>query len=162
MGERLEGAVLQALAGLIDELDVVVIFGSRAGARPRSSSDLDVAVLPAPGASRDRLPARVAAALSDVVPHTRVDVVLVDEAPVLLRQRIMERGRLVLGGASPQWRELRVRTMREHADREALRDMLLTAQRKRLTERRPSGRQGRALRSLERVGGLSRRAPTVR
>jgi hypothetical protein len=83
-----------------------------------------------------------------------VDVVLLDEAPELLRQRIMESGRVVICREPRAWRDLRVATMREHADREYYRRLLREAQRRRLTEGRSSGRSGRALRSLERVGKL--------
>jgi predicted nucleotidyltransferase len=163
MPAPLETRILTALRDLRDAIEVLVLFGSRAGGRPRADSDLDVALLAREAApERDRLPAEVAAALSDVVPYTRVDVVALDRAPELLRQRIMERGQVLLGASSPRWKQLRVQTMREHADREWCRGLLREAQRKRLQEGRPSGRSGRALRSLERAGAVPRGAETVR
>ena len=146
--------VREAVAGL--PVSILVVFGSRARGRERPDSDLDVAVLPSVhGASSPLgLRALLASALSHLAPEGRVDVVLLDEAPELLRQRIMESGRVVICREPRAWRDLRVATMREHADREYYRRLLREAQRRRLTEGRSSGRSGRALRSLERVGKL--------
>lgn len=152
--EQLHAEVRQAVAGL--PVSVLVVFGSRAQGRQRPGSDLDVAVLPAESSSlsRHKLQARIASALAGLAPEGRVDVVYLDEAPELLRQRIMETGRLVLCEDRQAWKDLRIATMREHGDREHYRRMLREAQHRRLTEGRPSGRSGRALRSLERVGKL--------
>lgn len=154
--EALERGIREAIAGL--PISVLVVFGSRARGRERPGSDLDVAVLPAGegGLSRRKLQARLAAALADLVPGGRVDVVFLDEAPELLRQRIFETGRLLVCEDRAAWRDLRVATMHEHGDREYYRRLLREAQNRRLTERRPSGRSGRALDSLERVGRLPR------
>lgn len=115
-------------------VSVLVLFGSRATGNPRPDSDLDVAILPAPGAadSRRKLLGHVAAALAELAPAGRVDVVFLDEVPELLRQRIMETGRVVILREPRRWRELRVRTMREHGDREPYRRMLRLAQKRRL------------------------------
>lgn len=154
--EALEQRVREAAAGL--PVAILALFGSRAKGRQRPGSDLDVAVLPARGSglARRKLQARLASALADLVPEGRVDVVFLDEAPELLRQRILETGRLIVCQDEAAWRDLRVTTMREHGDREYYRRMLREAQHRRLTERNPSGRSGRALRSLERVGNLPR------
>jgi len=134
--EELERRIEDALEGL--PLGVAVLFGSRARGTSRPDSDLDVGVLPASGTSTDRrrLQARAAACLSDLAPGGRVDVVFLDEAPELLRQRIMETGRVILCREPARWRDLRVRTMREHADREPFRRLLREAQHRRLTEGR--------------------------
>lgn len=143
----------------VDELPfgVVVVFGSRSRDTARSDSDLDVAVLPTARAEVDRrrLQARAASVLADLAPGGRVDVVFLDEAPELLRQRIMETGRVVVCREPGRWRELRVRTMREHADREPYRRLLREAQHRRLTEG-GDGRSGRAVGSPERARGLPR------
>lgn len=146
--------IRELAAGL--PISVLVVFGSRATGRARPGSDLDVAVLPAAGGGlpRRKLQARVASVLADLAPGGRVDVVFLDEAPELLRQRVMEQGTVAVCEDRRAWRDLRVATMREHADREHDRNILREGQRRRLTERTPSGRSGRALRSLERVGKL--------
>lgn len=151
----------------ISDIDTLVLFGSRAGDRSRPDSDLDVALLPAGGpgrgdqdrgdpkqGARRRLQTRVAVALADLAPEGRVDVVLLDEAPVLLRQRVMEQGRVLVGGESRQWRDLRVWTMKEYGDSEYYRELYRRKQAERLQKGEPSGRSGRALESLERVGRL--------
>jgi predicted nucleotidyltransferase len=82
----------------IDGISSLMVFGSRARGNPRATSDLDVAVLPTLRDPRARrhLQADLAVALADLAPEGKVDVVLLDEAPVLLRQRILEAGRLIL------------------------------------------------------------------
>jgi predicted nucleotidyltransferase len=136
-------------------VSALVLFGSRASGRPRTDSDLDVAVLPAPGADRRRLQSRLAVALAHLAPQGRVDVVLLDEAPELLRHTVLSGGELLLCRDEAAWRELRVRTMREHGDREHYRRILRQGLKRRLTEGRDDGRSGRARQSLERTGRLS-------
>ena len=152
----LEARIARAVA-VVDGVGTVALFGSHATNRARPDSDLDVAVLPttADPTCRRRLVSRVAAALAGLAPGGRVDVVLVDEAPELLRQRIFEHGRLVMQRNPAVWRAWRVRTMREHGDREPYRRMLRNAQARRLAAGRIGGRSGRALDSLERARGLS-------
>lgn len=118
-------AILEALDE-VGGISALVLFGSRAGSGARPDSDLDVAVLPATELKepRRKLQARVAASLAYLVPDGRVDVVFIDEAPELLRQRILEGGMLLIAREPERWRELRVSTMREHGDREHYRRML--------------------------------------
>ncbi len=145
MDERILDAIRN-----VPEIAVLALFGSHAAGFPRADSDLDVAVLPAPDTSlpRRRLQQRIAVALADLAPEGRVDVVFVDEAPDLLRQRIMEKGRLILCNDPPLWRSWRVRTMREYGDREWVRRLYREAQRRKLLGGR-GGRSGRALDSFE-------------
>lgn len=142
----------------IPGIAALAVFGSRARGTERPDSDLDVAVLPAAAdaRSRRRLLADVAVALAGLAPQGRVDVVLLDEATDLLRQRVFESGRLLLCRDPEVWRELRVRTMREYGDREWVRNLMMEAQKKRLEEGKTGGRSAKALRSLERTGRLSR------
>jgi predicted nucleotidyltransferase len=148
---------IQRRAEPIPGIAALLVFGSRARGTERLESDLDVAVLPAlgeePGGRRE-LQTRLAVALADLAPEGRVDVVLLDEAPELLRQRVLETGRLLLCRDARAFRDLRVRTMREHGDREWARRLMLNAQKRRLERREPSGRSARALESLGRVGKL--------
>lgn len=140
-------------------ISVLVVFGSRARGTHRPDSYLDVAVLPPASLdshARRHLQADVAVALADLAPEGRVDVVLIDEADDVLRQRIMETGRVLLNRDNEAWKELRVRTMREYGDREWARRLFMEAQRRRLERGDFSGRSGKALESLERVGKLSR------
>jgi predicted nucleotidyltransferase len=153
----LDEEILRALRDL-SGIAVLVVFGSRARGTHRSDSDLDVAVLPSTADSRVRryLVADVAVALAHLAPEGRVDVILLDEAPEVLRQRIMETGRVLLNRDPEAWKELRVRTMREYGDSEGYRRLYIEAQRRRLERGEPSGRSAKAIESLKRVGKLSR------
>jgi predicted nucleotidyltransferase len=152
----LDEEILRAVRDLTG-IAVLVVFGSRARGTYRPDSDLDVAVLPDTGDSRARryLQADLAVALARLAPEGRVDVVLIDEAPVDLRQAIMESGRVLLDRDPEAWKELRVRTMREYGDSEYYRRQYYEAQRQRLERGEPSGRSAKAIESLKRVGRLS-------
>ena len=150
---RLVGA-----AALYPEITTLVLFGSRASGKERADSDLDVGILcreDDPNARRD-LQSRLAAELADLSPEGRVDVVYMDEAPVLLRQRIMETGRVLISTDPAAWKALRVRTMREFGDQEPYRRLFREALRRRIEQGGFGGRSGRALESLERTGKLPR------
>lgn len=155
--ESLERRILE-IAEPFSEIAVLVLFGSRARGTARPDSDLDVAVVPSTEDSRVRFHLRnqLAAALAELSPEGKVDVVLLDEVPELLRQRVMEHGRLLLVRDESLWRDLRVRTMREHGDREWVRRLQRRSLRDRLTKGEPSGRSGRAVGALERLGWISR------
>jgi predicted nucleotidyltransferase len=142
----------------IPGIAALLVFGSRARGTPRPDSDLDIAVLPAADdpTSRRQLQASLAVALADLAPGGRVDVVLLDESPELLRQRVFETGRVLLCRDRMALRDLRVRTMREHGDREWARRLMREAQQHRLERGESGGRSGRALESLGRLGKLSR------
>ena len=130
---EIDSAILAALRD-VPEIVALAIFGSRARGSSRPDSDLDVAVLFVDGVRESgwRLQGRVAACLSGLAPGGRVDVVVLDEVPELLRQRIFETGRVLLLKDERRWQELRVQTMREHGDREPYRRMLREAQARRL------------------------------
>lgn len=142
----------------IEGIAALLVFGSRAVGTERPDSDLDVAVLPSIGddpKARRKLQTRIAVALADLAPEGRVDVILLDEATDLIRQRILETGRLLICRDRVAFRDLRVRTMREYGDREWVRELMLEAQKRRLEQGEPSGRSPRALESLRRIGKLS-------
>jgi predicted nucleotidyltransferase len=153
--EALDQQILEALEPM-PALSAVAVFGSRARGTARPDSDLDVAILPESRDSsvRRRLQARVATALAHLAPQGRVDVVILDEATDVLRQRILSQGRLLLCRDPAAWSELRVRTMREYGDREWVRQLYQETQHRRLTGGLPSGRSPRALESLKRFRGL--------
>jgi len=156
MGQS-DDEILSALRAYV-EIDVLAVFGSRATGRARPDSDLDVAVLAAStdATVRRRLQAGIAASLARLAPSGRVDVVFFDEACELLRQGILETARVLICKAPARWREWRVRTMREHGDREHARRLLRDAQRRRLERGERGDRSGRAIESLERTRGLHR------
>lgn len=157
MNDPIDNEILEVLGGLRG-IDALAIFGSRACGRSRPDSDLDVAVLTVDinPAARRHLQSDIATALAHLAPEGRVDVVFLDEAPELLRQRIMENGRLLICTAPGLWREWRVRTMREHGDRENVRRLFREAQARRFKEGGIGDRSGHAVESLERTRELHR------
>lgn len=152
----LDEAILRAVES-IPGISVLVLFGSRARGDHRPDSDLDVAVLPESRDPKDRrhLLSSIAVALADLASDGRVDVVFLDQADDVIRQRVMEHGRVLLNRNPEAWKELRVRTMREYGDREWVRNLYIKAQKQRLERGEPSGRSPKALESLRRVGRLS-------
>ncbi len=93
---------------------VVVLFGSRAFGRPRTSSDVDLAIaLDAPlhEQQRQRLEALIAAEL-------RADTDLVDllSAPSHLVSQVLRHGRIVVGAGSPALGSIIARMVSERED----------------------------------------------
>jgi len=125
----------------IEGISAAILFGSRARGTPRANSDLDIAILPDPDSTRPRhrLIGAVAVALADFSPEGRVDVVLLDDAPELLRHRILSGGLRLICRDERAWRDLVVGTLRDHGDREYYRDVLRKGLHKRLTEGRNFG-----------------------
>ena len=95
-GEELARRLAELLAAL-PEVDLAYLFGSRVSERVRAESDIDVAILVTESAAVDARAelARLLAHLGRVVPSERLDVVLLNRAPSLLRHRIVSRGRLL-------------------------------------------------------------------
>lgn len=153
----LSDAQLQVAVWNIPGIAALLVFGSRARGTAREDSDLDVAVLPVTVGIEDRIGFRhrlqkaIAVALADFAPEGRVDVVFLDDAPVTLRQRVMEHGRMIVCNDLPAWQALRVWTMKEYGDTQWMRDLYQRELRRRLIEGRPSGRSARAAAALERA-----------
>jgi hypothetical protein len=153
----LDARIRDAVADL-PGIAVLVLFGSRARGTARPDSDLDVAVLTAglEAAARWQLRLTLAARLAPLTSSGRVDVVVIEEAPELLRHRIMRDGRVLRCDDAAAWHEWKVRTLREHGDREWARRLLREALRARLEKGDFGGRPGRALASPGRMGRLPR------
>ncbi len=149
----LDETILQAVENIVG-ISVLVLFGSRARGDHRPDSDLDVAILPESQDPRMRryLLCDVAVALADLAPDGRVDVVFLDQADDVIRQRVMEHGRVLLNRDPEAWKELRVRTMREYGDREWVRNLYIEAQKQRLLRGELGGGTPKALESLRRIG----------
>lgn len=155
--QPLDEKILKAARNL-PGVAVLVVFGSRARGNHRPDSDLDIAVLPdtADFRARRHLQADLTVALAHLAPEDRVDVILLNEASEVLRQRIIETGRVLLNRDPEAWKELRVRTMREYGDSEYYRRLYHETQRSRLEQRESSGRSAKAIESLKRIGKLPR------
>lgn len=91
------------------------LFGSRAAGTARAGSDADVAVMPARrlellerGALADRL--------ASVLAVSEVDLVMLDEADLELRGRVVQEGRLIFSADEPARVAFEVRTRSEYLD----------------------------------------------
>lgn len=153
--ENHEERILAALASY-PSIQAALLFGSLAGGKTRPGSDLDLAVLvpERDSGTRRKLMAALMSELSGFSPSGKVDLVFLDEAPPALRQRIMEKGRLLLCRDRRSWAEWREKTMREYFDLEPYRRAYIAAQKKRLREGRKSGRSPKIVESLKRTGRL--------
>ncbi len=98
--ERLQDAA----CGLVDEPVVFAyLFGSRATGSARPDSDTDIAVLPVSGLGRARrrsLRDRIAN-LFETTACSEVDVVLLDEAPLPLRGRVLRQRQVLYSADEP-------------------------------------------------------------
>ncbi len=99
------------------------LFGSRARGAARRDSDVDVAVLvgdactAGPGAAKDTM-FRVIGALGRFVRSDRVDLVLLDHAPPLLRHRVIRDGVLLYARSDAERARFVRRRLREYLDLE--------------------------------------------
>ncbi len=97
MEPELDQRIGKALAAFA-EVTAAYLFGSTARGDADEGSDLDIAVLDSRvvRAPAWRRTARYADALQAALPGWRIDVVLLDAAPIQLADRILREGRLVL------------------------------------------------------------------
>jgi predicted nucleotidyltransferase len=136
-GAELSEALAARLAGEADVL-VAYLFGSQARGTPTALSDVDVAVLLAPGWSFDRH-LELIDVIGEVVSPARADVVVLNNAPVALGYRVLKDGqRLVVNDEGARVRHW-VETVDRYLDMAPLRRTLDRGLRHRLEE----GRFGR-------------------
>lgn len=101
------------------EVDAAYIFGSVAQGRPRPDSDIDIAVLvgrriSAARALRYRL--TLTNELGAALKRSDVQLVLLNEAPPLLAQRVLSRGTLVFERSHAARVRFQIRTAHRYAD----------------------------------------------
>jgi predicted nucleotidyltransferase len=124
----------QVLAA-IDNVRLAYLFGSRARHVARPDSDYDIGVLlDAASARGDRgaIVRRLAGRLGNVVSAALIDIVVLNDAPPLLRHRILRGGR-VLFQRSPEERvRFAISTIREYQDLRIRRERFARARIRRL------------------------------
>lgn len=155
-------AIRQRLSGALADLAGVrlaYLFGSRASGRARADSDIDVAVLLDPervgGAEAyGREVRRLAGALGRVVSSASLDIVLLNEAPCLLRHRVLAGGRLLFARSEQERVRYAIRTIREYQDFEPRLRQYAGRRLARLSQENGDGRSPDLLEAARRVARL--------
>jgi len=94
---------------------VAYLFGSRAGGSPRPTSDVDIAVLfdrPTGLLERERLASRLAGTLG----IADVDLVVLDDASLEIRGRVVQEGRVIFSADEPRRVAFEVDTRSRYLD----------------------------------------------
>jgi predicted nucleotidyltransferase len=104
---------------ILPEVVAVYLFGSFARGNPRRGSDVDIAVFTKELSSprrRSRSRDEYAAAASKALGTDRVDVVVLNQAPVVLRHEVFRDGKLLFVRDRSGLSRFRVRSSREYLD----------------------------------------------
>jgi predicted nucleotidyltransferase len=137
----------ERLATALDRDGVVgaMLIGSQARGEPRPLSDVDIAVWHAPGldsAGRFRLRLDLIAAAEAALGTDEIDLIMLNDAPPLLRQRAMGEGIRLLERDREERVRLETKAIIDFCDTAPLREQLGEALRGRIREgtfgRRPS------------------------
>ncbi|HSF18734.1 MAG TPA: nucleotidyltransferase domain-containing protein [Vicinamibacteria bacterium] len=103
----LETRLREALEGL-PNVELAVLFGSRARANARSVSDVDLGVRLSDGSIEQR---RMVELVLGRAVGCRVDVVDLDQSPPLLRFEIAREGKVLVERHAHAWADFRARAM---------------------------------------------------
>lgn len=152
----------KALSSL-PEVELAYLFGSSASGRTRPESDLDVGILvdaPAAANSRDTL-ARLFDRLGQVVPSERLDIVLLNDAPSLLRHRVLSTGRLLFERGPEARVRFAIRTIRDYQDMQIRREFFYRKRVALLKQGGSDGGSGDLLAQARRVARLLGEGPRI-
>ena len=140
----------------IPEVSFAYLFGSWAAGRPQEESDVDLAVHLRHPATDDpaAILRRLIPALSPAVASPHLDLVLLNQAPLLLKHQVLEEGRLVFCRDRSVWAEFFVRTCDDFADWLPMLAPHVRATRERILEGKGFGQPGDPERSLARAREL--------
>jgi hypothetical protein len=152
--ERLELALAE-----VSGVRLAFLFGSRARGQQRTGSDFDIAVLVDPERAREpgaRLATirRLAGRLGRAISSTALDLVLLNDAPALLRHRVIRDGHLLFARSVEERVRFVTETLREHQDGEIRRRWFLQHRIADLTQGRLHGRPGDLLQKARRTARL--------
>ena len=122
----LDARAMARLTSALDRPEVVAAFliGSQARGSAGPLSDVDVAILHAPGlTSRERLELRLylGSSAAAALGTPEIDIVLLNGAPPLLRHRALRDGIRLLDHSPEKRIDFEVRTLNDYVDTEPLR-----------------------------------------
>lgn len=124
------------------EIQAAYIFGSVAGGRPHSDSDIDIAVLVSDKVMRhDAFQYRLdlAGDLMNARGRDDVDLILLNQAPPLLAHRVLSKGKLVLERSASARVAFQVRAVNRYLDTQPIRNIYMTYLKKQVREGRNRG-----------------------
>lgn len=127
---------------VLPEVRLAYLFGSQASGRTRATSDLDVAVLvdeqraDGPG-EINRTLRRLAGKLGGEISSTLLDIVLLNNAPVMLRHRVLKDGLVLYARNEVERVQFAFHTIRDFCDMEPR----LTEHRRQRISRLKNGRR---------------------
>jgi len=103
------------------------LFGSHARGTADAESDIDVAVVAQPSLSRgdrQRLRFRLLRACDDALPlpHARIDIVVLQDVPILLQYNVVRSGRVLFAETENVRRAFEVEVERRYEDEQPLLD----------------------------------------
>ena len=138
---RLDSDALERLRAALDREEVAAayLFGSQASGRAGPLADVDVALWARPGLDADRrvaLRLELTGAAASALRSDEVDVVLLDDAPALVRHRAWKSGRLLVDRDPVTRVRGEARALVEYLDTAPLREQLAQGLRRRLAEDR--------------------------
>lgn len=154
---------LTQVLSAIPEVELAYLFGSFARGRERAESDIDVAILVGPIASGDARPtlAILLDRLGKVVPSDRLDLVLLNDAPSLLRHRILSTGIVLVERTTLARVRFTTRTIRDYQDMQVRREFFYRHRLKRLTEGGADGGSRGLLAQARRAARLLGETPSL-
>jgi hypothetical protein len=103
-------------------ITLAYLFGSRARGTSGPLSDFDVAVLLTPEASRERASGELVDGLVRLLKSERVDLILLDRAPIPLRYQIVRDGKLLFSDDEKARERLVTETVMRYLDFQPIRD----------------------------------------
>ncbi len=123
------------------------LFGSTAKGSPNALSDIDIAVFVNPSEFQDQnyrygYQASLASHLMSFLKTNQIDLVILNEAPALLKQKIFSRGIEIFCRDRKVEKEFRMNSLREYLDTVVLRQIQATYLNRRLKELGPHPHHG--------------------
>jgi predicted nucleotidyltransferase len=162
-GDSVSEGLTRAL-GDMAEVRLAYLFGSRAMGRARPDSDIDVAVLldeASAAAERGAVIRRLAGRLGREVSSTLLDIVVLNDAPALLRHRVLKDGRLLMARSPEDRVRFAIRTIRDYQDGQVRREWATRQRIQRLQAGTSDGGSRDLLEKARRVGRLFDKASRV-